>query len=576
MSFLSSFGPLGEAPRDLWLVYLLKLLASFAYFSSSLTMTLYLSDEFDFSDIAAGLHYGGYGVASTLYGVAGGAVIDRLGVRSSLLVGAGVATVARGVLGVTRDRTTALVLLYTLLPASDALGVPVLTIAVRRYTNGRSRTLGFALFYTVMNVGALVAGGGVDAARAAFAGGLTPPWGGGGTLSALRGVLLLGAAATASSAILIAVGVRNVEVDEGGVVRPYVPPPVGGAPAAAAVSAVVDGAEEGEGEGWGGGGGGRAPTADPLLAEPSTLERCRIVLRSRQFWRLAVLMLLLVGVRSVFRHLDSTLPKYMVRVFGPNAPYGAFYAINPAMIIVLVPLVGAASRPIASFPMILGGAAVAAVSPFWLTALGDSYVAVIAFLITLSVGEAVYSPRSYEYAMTLSPVGQEGMYSSLASAPLFLTKLLTGGMSGALLSAYCALKPPPVRRTRLMWAIIGGVAVSSPVAMAALRRFLDVGAAAEGGRAPSSYEMVTLDASSSSEGDEAGGGGAAPVGGATAVGGGAPPSGAAAAGGAGGEHAATPPPPVPSAVSPARDEWDASPMAEVDLKAPPSSAAASP
>ncbi|GAB0494900.1 hypothetical protein MMPV_006197 [Pyropia vietnamensis] len=491
MSFLSNFSPLAEAPRDLWLVYILKLLASFAYFSSSLTLTLYLTDELKLGDVAAGLHYGGYGVASTVYGVAGGAAIDRLGVRASLLLGAFLATLARAGLGLTHSRAVALTLLYTVLPAADALGVPVLTIAVRRYTNGRSRTLGFALFYTVMNIGALTAGGGVDAARAAFAGGLELP-GGWGRLSALRGVLLLGAAATASSAVLVMVGVRDVEMDEGGLLRAYVPGRGrAGESATAVAAAVIDGADEADG----GGGVAGAP-----VPGQSTLERCRTVVRDVRLWRLAVLMLLLVGVRSVFRHLDATLPKYMVRVFGPTAPFGAVYAINPAIIILLVPLVGAASRPIASFPMILGGSALAAVSPFWLTIFGDHYSAVVAFLVTLSVGEAIYSPRSYEYAMTLSPVGEEGIYSSLASAPLFLTKLLTGGMSGALLSVFCAEKPPPARRPRLMWAIIGGVAVTSPVAMAAMRQFLDVGAAAEGGRDDAAtYEMVTVDAMASEE-----------------------------------------------------------------------------
>lgn len=544
MSFLSSFGPLAEAPRDLWLVYLLKLLASFAYFSSSLTLTLYLTAELKLGDVAAGLHYGGYGVASTVYGVAGGAAIDRLGVRASLLVGSVFATVARAGLGLTHSRAVALTLLYTLLPAADALGVPVLTIAVRRYTNGRSRTLGFALFYTVMNVGALAAGGGVDAARAAFAGGLELP-GGWGRLSALRGVLLLGAAATASSAVLVVAGVRDVEMDEGGLLRVYVPGRGGGTSAAAATAAVIDGADDVDG------GGG---VASGLDAGPSTLERCRTVLRDVRLWRLAVLMLLLVGVRSVFRHLDATLPKYMVRVFGETAPFGAVYAINPAIIILLVPLVGAASRPIASFPMILVGSALAAVSPFWLTAFGDHYPAVVAFLVTLSVGEAIYSPRSYEYAMTLSPVGEEGIYSSLASAPLFLTKLLTGGMSGALLSVYCAEKPPPARQTRLMWAIIGGVAVTSPVAMAALRGFLDVGAAAEGGRDDSAtYEMVTVDgAAGERDGGGGGGGGEGGEGGGSEQGAaaGASPLVGAPNGGAipavGGGSVASPPPP-PSA-----------------------------
>lgn len=56
-------------------------------------------------------------------------------------------------------------LLYTLLPASSALGVPVMIIAVKRYTTVQARSFAFGLFYTVMNVAALINGVAVDALR---------------------------------------------------------------------------------------------------------------------------------------------------------------------------------------------------------------------------------------------------------------------------------------------------------------------------------------------------------------------------------------------------------------------------
>ena len=41
-------------PRYLWLIFAIKVLESYAYFSQSLSMMLYLTDEHGFSDANAG------------------------------------------------------------------------------------------------------------------------------------------------------------------------------------------------------------------------------------------------------------------------------------------------------------------------------------------------------------------------------------------------------------------------------------------------------------------------------------------------------------------------------------------
>lgn len=93
-----------------------------------------------------------------------------------------------------------------------------------------------------------------------------------------------------------------------------------------------------------------------------------------------------------------------------------------------------------------------------------SYTTAIGFVVVLSVGEVIYSPRVYEvralpppprcrraaaahpvahataaaqYTMLLAPRGREGLYTSLASAPMFVAKLFAGGLSGELLDRYC-------------------------------------------------------------------------------------------------------------------------------------------
>lgn len=419
-----------EAPRELWLIFALKFLTSYAYFSLSLVLTMFLSDEFGMSDTSAGWAYGAYGVMSTFFGLLCGWFIDYLGVRASLLVGAIVGAFSRFVMALTTSKKTAVLMLYTLLPFAECLGIPIMTIGIKRYTNARNRTFAFSLFYSMMNVAALCAGPLVDLSRTFFGDGITihlAPLGHDIRFTGLRLIILSSAFSTAAMCIVVLIGIREIQVDESGNVSEFTP------------------------------------------NRESPFQQTLAVLREPAFWRLTVFTLLLVGVRLVFRHLDATMPKYLVRQFGPSAPFGLIYSINPFLIIILVPIVGLLTRKIDSFSMILAGSFVSAVSPFWLC-VQQSYVSVVLFMLTLSIGEAVYSPRVYEYTMEVSAHGSEGLYSSLSSAPLFSVKLLVGGMSGWLLSEFMPAYGP--HHGNILWGIIGITSLTSPVLMWLLREYI--------------------------------------------------------------------------------------------------------
>ncbi|KAK1863627.1 hypothetical protein I4F81_006181 [Pyropia yezoensis] len=156
------------------------------------------------------------------------------------------------------------------------------------------------------------------------------------------------------------------------------------------------------------------------------MEQTLGVPQSEAFWRLSLFTFLLVGVRLVFRHTDATMPKYMVSTFGPSAPFGLVYSINPFLITFLVPIVGLLTRHVDSYTMILVGACISGVSPFWM-ALGAFYWFMILFMFTLSVGEAIYSPRVYEVSV--------GFYMAATTCPFSLRASLAvssrGGGGGA-------------------------------------------------------------------------------------------------------------------------------------------------
>ena len=178
----------------------------------------------------------------------------------------------------------------------------------------------------------------------------------------------------------------------------------------------------------------------------------------------------------IFRHLDATLPKYLLREFGDTVPKGTIYSINPALIILLVPIVSAATSNVDPLVMIYYGTYVSSASVFFMV-ISTSIWSAVAFVIVLSIGEAIWSPRLYDYTMSIVKEGREGTYMALSSAPLFLAKLPVGFLSGYLLNKYC---PEDVdddvgggddadessgvqRNSKMMWLIIGLITSSSPI-----------------------------------------------------------------------------------------------------------------
>merc|ERR1712194_560823 len=114
--------------------------------------------------------------------------------------------------------------------------------------------------------------------------------------------------------------------------------------------------------------------------------------------------------------------------------------------------------------MIHHGTYISALSVFFL-AIWTSVPACALFTFALSVGEAIWSPRLYDYAMSVAREGREGTYMALSSAPLFLAKLPVGVLSGVLLERYCpeTLEEGQERHSGVMWLIIGSLTATSPI-----------------------------------------------------------------------------------------------------------------
>jgi len=449
------FQSLRGAPTELYKAYVLKFLDSYSYFSMSIIFTLFLSDDFGFTDLQAGTLYGLWGALITLYGLMIGPLMDNLGVCRSLQIGFAVSLIARLIIVFTTSRTMLLINLLGALPLGNCLGIPVLTTGIRRYTRESARGFAFGLFYVVMNVAALLSGPIVDILTIRYQnpavqkedGGdeidKEPTW----ALSSYRAIIITGIFANLIACV-ITFTMREIKVDdhqEGGP-TPLIPSDTDSAAAAPSPQVVNFAPKEG--------------SLRQIMIETYS---------SPSFRRFILVCLITLNVRMIFRHLDATLPKYMMREFGEGVPKGTIYAINPALIIILVPLVTAATTNVDPLVMIHIGSYVSAASVFAL-AFSTSIWACIVFVTVLSIGEALWSPRLNDYAMNICPEGREGTFMALSTAPLFLAKLPVGMLSGILLEKYCPEEGE--RHSQKMWLIIGLLTLSSPVFLTVFWKYI--------------------------------------------------------------------------------------------------------
>jgi MFS family permease len=100
------------------------------------------------------------------------------------------------------------------------------------------------------------------------------------------------------------------------------------------------------------------------------------------------------------------------------------------------------------------------------------YVMIFLFIVLLSVGEAFYSPRLYEYTAAIAPKGQEASYMAMSSLPFFLAKLGVAPISGVLLAHFCP--DTGLRHSGTLWLLIGLSTMVAPVGLFVFQRFIRV------------------------------------------------------------------------------------------------------
>ncbi len=393
IEYFKGFGVLRETRTEYWGLQVINFLDMTAYFALYGIVVVLLSEDFQFTDVNAGYIYTAFTLATTVCLWFSGLFTDWLGIRKTiyasmvlLLVprilvtwaGLNEALPARGMLaaGGIIAMAPGMAMVQTMLQAGN-----------RRFSTKRSRGAAFNLWYLFMNVGAACGGFMIDIVR---------QW------LHLPNAYIIGFGIISGVACILAAFfmIRNEEQ--------------------------LYGSDE-------------TPAAEPAGPRKKPWEIAWSVVSYPVFWRFMVLVILLLGVRAVFLYLHLLCPKYWLRVIGPNAAIGTLQAINPILVIIglllLIPILGRFTV----YGMLTYGAIVSSLSLFVLAipVVGpDAYWITIGFLVVLTVGEIVWSPRLQEYTAAIAPKGQEGTYLGLSLFPWFFAKGVVSFMSGHLLRWY--------------------------------------------------------------------------------------------------------------------------------------------
>lgn len=401
VGYFRDFGVLRETRSEYWGIQIVNFLDCTFYFAMLTIASLFLSHDLGMSDRDAGRTIALFTSATTILLTFSGMICDWLGIRKSLrlsmwsMLALRAAVVAIGLFpGIPYRGVLAAVLFVLMAPFMAAIQT-VFQAATQRFTTAKSRSAGFNLWYLFMNIGAAAGGYSIDFVR-------------------------------------LQLKIANVHIFTMGVVMAVLCLIVG--ELMVRNEAQLRGPDEAP-----------EPAAEEKPTKKGPIEIFEDVVKEPAFFRLIVLIALILGVRAVYAYLYLIMPKYWERTIGADAAIGVLNMINPIGIVIGLILFIPLANKFKVFSMLVYGAMVSALSLFPLAlpwewyGLGIAnahYVMAILCMAIVTIGEVLWSPKLYEYTALIAPKGQEGTYLGLSMIPWFLAKTVVSWFSGDMLTRW--------------------------------------------------------------------------------------------------------------------------------------------
>lgn len=433
------FIDLVHAPRALWAVNLLSFLEGFVYFGMVIYLHMYFNQYGGLSDPKAGLMVGFLTWGITISMLFFGGRADAWGLRRTFLISLAIMLGGRFLLalapslGLARGGLASPFVLVAglgivLVMSGYGMCYPAGYAAIRKFTTPATASMGFAMLYAVMNLGGWLP---------TFMSPIRERWGIQGayffysatTLFTLTVVAVLLSRRTESQALAAARGTLEEQPAE------PAPAPAPGASLSARLGAWLR----------------NHPLGDP---------------------KFSFFIFCLIPVQTLFAYNWLLFAPYVSRAYAGTwigAHFEAAASLNTLLVFVLCPVVAALSSRVKVYTMMILGTAVMA-SPTFILALGPTTWGLIAYIVLMSIGEAMWQPRFLQYAAEIAPEGRTGAYMGVAQFPWFLTKMLVSFYAGSALARWCPAGGET--RTGTMWFIFGCAAMLSTVLLLLAKNWL--------------------------------------------------------------------------------------------------------
>lgn len=394
--------------KAFWVANSVELLERLAYYAVFIVITLYLSNVWGFSDIEAGVISGTFSACLYLLPTFAGALSDKIGFRSAIIIAFLLLTLGYGGLGVlptflesaglvTYGMTTtfsglnesylrwSIVPILVLIVIGGSFIKAVISGTVARETTSETRASGYAVFYMMVNIGAFTGKTVVDPLRKSMGD---------------QGLIYINYFSTIMTLLaLVAVFFFYKSAKTAGQGKSF--------------------AEIGRG-----------------------------LLKVLGNARLIILILIISGFWMIQSQMYATMPKYVIRMIGAEASPGWYANVNPLVVFVLVNFITSFMKKRTALTSMTIGMLIIPLSALVMsfgTQIGTENVMglhPVAFMMIIgiamqAVAECFISPRFLEYFSLQSPKGEEGLYLGFSHLHSFVSYLFAFGLSGFLLEKYC-------------------------------------------------------------------------------------------------------------------------------------------
>ncbi|OMJ79570.1 hypothetical protein SteCoe_20378 [Stentor coeruleus] len=401
--YKKSFSDLLKAPRDLWLLFIIKfcLYGSFSTFLAALS--IYITEVKDFSDLYLCLAFAAIGGPCLIFFIFFGSFNDRYGIRYTLILGSLTACLPFVVIAIYDDLLVSA--LIVMLPGAFSISLIAssLEVGIKYYTQPHYRTLALSL-YSVLSYVSLIIGGILIEVLMVT---------GGKDFDTFR-IIFIYCAINCVIALVLSCFLRQLDFSS---------------------------FEELE-------------VTTTRAQQKSTWEFVREFIITKKFWRLFSVLLIVLIIKSITFQQAIALPLYMSRDLGSDKHYGLMIIINQVLLIIFLPIFTYSIYYFSAYEIfIIGGTiGILAVLPLMF---GASYYTIISYILISSIAESMYNPRLLEYVFEVSHKGKEGMIVSLAGIITIIIMVCSGMMGGGLLNEFCSAEGET--KCWLMWLIFAAV-----------------------------------------------------------------------------------------------------------------------